>query len=102
LATVTLVLAAGIARGATFQVRATGRAGTFKMMATPVSAAIFLIVLLLNEFEHVFRHGDPSLGRATCSLLVLSAGSSIAVNAARAIRGRMEFARANEADLDGG
>ena len=79
-------LAIGTARGLAFRVRAAEEAGTMRLMATPVSAAIYLAVLFYNEFIQVFRHGDPQLGRLSCALLVVTAGCSIAVNAVRVIR----------------
>ena len=81
-----LGLAIGIARGMAFKVSAAEEAGTMRLMATPLSAAIYLVVLFYNEFIQVFRHGDPQLGRISCALLVVTAGSSIGVNAVRAIR----------------
>jgi hypothetical protein len=80
-----LGLALGAARAATSKVRAAAEPGTFSVAATPVGGAIFLFVLIFNEFQHVFRHGEAVLGRISCTLLVLSAGSSIAVNAGRAL-----------------
>jgi hypothetical protein len=79
-------LLVGVLRGWTLQVHAGEAGGTLRVAATPISAAIFLAVLIFNEFEHVFRFGDATLGRVTCSLLVLSAGSSVAVNAVRTLR----------------
>jgi hypothetical protein len=76
----------GAARGLAFKVRAGARPGTMRLMATPLSAAIYLVVLFYNEYIQVFRHGDPQLGRLSCALLVVTAGSSIGVNAVRAIR----------------
>ena len=56
------------------------------LKATPLSQAIYLTVLFYNEFIHIFRHGDPQLGRLSCALLVVTAGGSIGVNTVRAIR----------------
>lgn len=79
-------LAIGIARGLAFKVRPAEEPRTMLLMATPLSAAIYLAVLFYNEFIQVFHHGDPQLGRLSCALLVVTAGSSIAVNAVRAMR----------------
>jgi hypothetical protein len=79
-------LAIGAARGLTIRVRAGQEPQTMRLMATPLSAAIYLAVLFYNEFIQVFRHGDPNLGRLSCALLVVTAGSSIAVNAVRVFR----------------
>jgi hypothetical protein len=79
-------LAIGAARGLAFKIRAADEPRTMRLMATPVSAAIYLAVLFYNEFIQVFRHGYPQLGRLSCALLVMTAGSSIAVNAVRVIR----------------
>ncbi|MBV8067026.1 MAG: hypothetical protein JO113_03535 [Candidatus Eremiobacteraeota bacterium] len=79
-------LTIGAARGLAFKVFAAQEPHTMRLMATPLSAAIYLVVLFYNEFIQVFRHGDPQLGRLSCALLVVTAGSSIAVNAVRIIR----------------
>jgi hypothetical protein len=79
-------LAIGTARGLAFKVRLGEEPRTMRLMATPLSAAVYLAVVFYNEFIHVFRHGDPQLGRISCALLVLTAGGSIAVNAVRVIR----------------
>jgi hypothetical protein len=79
-------LAIGAARGLAFKVSAGDVPGTIRLMATPLSAAIYLAVLFYNEFIQVFRHGDPQLGRLSCALLVVTAGSSIGVNVVRVIR----------------
>lgn len=81
-----LGLLIGVARGLTSKVSAAEEPGTMRLKATRVSQAIYLAVLFYNEFIHIFRHGDPQLGRISCALLVLTAGASIAVNAVRAIR----------------
>ncbi len=81
-----LGLAIGAARGLAFKVSAAEEPRTMRLAATPLSAAIYLAVLFYNEFIQVFRHGDPELGRLSCALLVVAAGSSIGVNAARVIR----------------
>jgi len=79
-------LAIGAARGLAFKVGVADEPRTLRLTATPLSAAIYLAVLFYNEFIQVFRHGDPQLGRLSCALLVVTAGSSIAVNAVRVLR----------------
>lgn len=79
-------LAIGVGRGLAFKVRASEEPRTMRLMATPLSATIYLAVLFYNEFIQVFHHGDPQLGRLSCALLVVTAGSSISVNAVRAMR----------------
>ncbi|MBV8491329.1 MAG: hypothetical protein JO199_12435 [Candidatus Eremiobacteraeota bacterium] len=79
-------LAIGAARGIAFKVAAANVPHTLRIAATPASAAIYLAVLFYNEFLHVFRYGDPQMRRISCALLVLTAGSSIAVNAVRVVR----------------
>jgi hypothetical protein len=79
-------LAIGAARGLAFKISTAGEPRTMRLMATPLSAAIYLAVLFYNEFVQVFHHGDPQIGRLSCALLVVTAGSSIGVNAVRVIR----------------
>jgi hypothetical protein len=79
----------GIARAFAFRMRAGEEPGTFHVMATPLSGALYLAVLIFNEFEHVFRWGDANLARIACGFLVLTAGNSIAVNVTRVIRYRL-------------
>jgi hypothetical protein len=86
----------GAARAATLKMRAADEPGAFTVAPTPISGAIFLFVLIFNEFQHVFRHGEAVLGRISCALLILSAGSSIAVNAGRVFRYRSALARATK------
>lgn len=79
-------LAIGAARGLAFRVTAADEPRTMRLMATPLSATIYLAVVFYNEFIHVFHYGDSQLGRLSCALLVLTAGSSIGINAVRVIR----------------
>lgn len=81
-----LGLILGAARGLAFEVRSGEKPGTLILRPTLLSGTIFIIALLFNEYEHVFHHGDPNLGRISASLMLLTAGSSIAANAARVIR----------------
>jgi hypothetical protein len=76
-------LALGVARGFAFKVRTGDKPGTLILRPTILSGSIFLIALIYNEYQHVFRWGDPSLERIARSLLVLTAANSIAVNLAR-------------------
>jgi hypothetical protein len=76
-------LALGIARGFAFDVRTGEKPGTLILRPTLLSGGIFLVALIYNEYQHVFRWGDPSLERIARSLLVLTAANSIAVNLAR-------------------
>jgi hypothetical protein len=73
----------GVARGLAFDVRSGEKPGTMILRPTLLSGSIFLIALFYNEYQHVFRWGDPSLERIARSLLVLTAGNSIAVNLTR-------------------
>lgn len=79
----------GIARAFAFKMRRGVEPDTFHIMATPLSAVLYLAVLIFNEFEHVFRYGDPTLARISCAFLVLTAGNSITVNVTRVIRYRL-------------
>ena len=81
-----LGLAVGVARGLTLKVTAASESNTLRIMATPASAAIYLTLLFFNEFLHAFRYGEPQMSRISCALLVLTAGSSIAVNTVRVLR----------------
>jgi lipoprotein signal peptidase len=76
----------GVARGLAFGVRTGEKPGTVILRPTLVSGIIFLIALMYNEYQHVFRWGDPSLERIAKSLIVLTAASSIAVNATRLVK----------------
>jgi hypothetical protein len=44
---------------------------------------------MYNEYQHVFRWGDPSLERMATSLIVLTAVSSIAVNVTRLMKWKL-------------
>jgi uncharacterized membrane protein YhfC len=76
----------GVARGIAFGVRSGEKPGTLILRPTLISGIIFLIALIYNEYQHVFRWGDPSLERIAKSLIVLTAVNSIAVNATRLIK----------------
>lgn len=75
----------GTARGFAFKVRAGEKPGTLILRPTLLSGSIFMIALLYNEFQHVFRWGDPNLGRIACAMLVLTVGNSIAANISRVV-----------------
>lgn len=79
-------VAIGVARGFALRVTIEVPRRTMHVMATPLSAALYIAVLFYNEFLHVFRYGDPRMARISCALLVLTAGNSIAVNAVRVLR----------------
>ncbi|HEY1429800.1 MAG TPA: hypothetical protein VGF18_09520 [Candidatus Tumulicola sp.] len=79
-------LAFGVGRGLAFGVRGGEKAGTLILRPTLISGSIFLIALIYNEYQHVFKWGDPSLERIARSLIVLTAANSIAVNATRFLK----------------
>jgi hypothetical protein len=79
----------GVARGLAFGVRSGEKPGTVILRPTLISGSIFLIALMYNEYQHVFRWGDPSLERIARSLIVLTAVSSIAVNVTRLLKWRL-------------
>jgi hypothetical protein len=81
-------LALGTARGFAFDVRRGEKPGTLILRPTLLSGGIFLIALIYNEYQHVFRWGDPSLERIARSLLVLTAANSIAVNLTRLVKSK--------------
>jgi len=72
-------LALGIARGFAFDVRRGEKPGTLILRPTLLSGGIFLIALIYNEYQHVFRWGDPSLERIA---------NSIAVNLTRLVKAK--------------
>ena len=76
----------GVSRGLAFGVRSGEKPGTVILRPTLISGSIFLIALVYNEYQHVFRWGDPSLERIARSLIVLTAVNSIAVNATRLVK----------------
>ena len=76
----------GVSRGLAFGVRSGEKPGTVILRPTLISGSIFLIALVYNEYQHVFRWGDSSLERIARSLIILTAVNSIAVNATRLIK----------------
>jgi hypothetical protein len=78
----------GVLRGVVFGVAAGVKPGEIRLRPNVVSGSIYLLVFFFNEWVHVFRHGDPNLGRFSCAFLVMTAGNSIAVNVTRLIRYR--------------
>ncbi len=81
----------GAARAFAFEVRSGEKPGTMILRPTLLSGAIFVSALLYSEFQHVFRWGNPALGRIACMLVVLSAGTSIAVNVTRLLRWKYQY-----------
>ncbi|HEY3674352.1 MAG TPA: hypothetical protein VGK84_00010 [Candidatus Tumulicola sp.] len=79
----------GVARGLAFGVRSGEKPGTLILRPTLVSGSVFLIALMYNEYQHVFRWGDPSLERVARSLIVLTAVNSIAVNVTRVLKWKL-------------
>ncbi len=78
----------GIIRGVAFGVAPGEKPGEIRLRPNIVSGAIYLLVFFFNEWVHVFRYGDPNLGRFSCAFLVMTVGNSIAVNITRLIRYR--------------
>jgi hypothetical protein len=78
----------GIVRGFVFGVREGDKPGEMKLRPNLISGAIYLLVFYYNEFVHVFKFGDPNLGRFACAFMVMTVGNSIAVNVTRLFRYR--------------
>jgi hypothetical protein len=78
----------GIVRGFVFDVREGDKPGEIRLRPTLFSGAIYVLVFYFNEFVHVFKFGDPNLGRFSCAFMVMTAGNSIAVNLTRLLRYR--------------
>lgn len=78
----------GVGRGLVFGVRPGEKPGEMKLRPNLISGAIYVLVFYYNEFVHVFKWGDPNLGRFSCAFLVMTVGNSIAVNVTRLIRYR--------------
>ena len=76
----------GIARGLVFGVEPGEKRGEMLLRPTLLSGAIYLLVFFYNEFEHVFKFGDPNLARFSTAFLVMTAGDSLAVNLTRLFR----------------
>lgn len=78
----------GIARGMAFGVKPGDAPGEIRLRPNVLSFTIFFLVFAFNEFEHVFRFGDPNVARFSCAFLVLTVGNSLAVNLTRLFRYR--------------
>ena len=59
----------GTLRGLNFKITPGEKPGTFRLMATPVTAALYLGAIFFNEYHQVFRTGDANVARlrARCS-----------------------------------